>query len=439
MTTAMVVAVSCQRDVVYNDTFNKPIVAEEQVSPYAVSEEVALERLDAELVLLYGDDTRVRQRSISNIKPIKFENISCTRASDLDVDNLLYIVEFENGEGSAILGADERVEAVFAVLEDGIITVDDFNNAAIGIEDGKLTTYLAELIADEAIEQVQTSSLGGGLPDVDFRVSYYEYENIITESRDCHIRTKWGQGSPYNMYCYNEDGELCVAGCVTIAAAQVLLYNPVPNVYDIVIDGEVFNRSLLNLKVHDNDDLPLKQLLNINHEVAKYVAKLADALDVKLRPTTSTASSREIDTLMRDMGYANVNYVSGRNLTFEDDVRDQLYVRGLPAPFRGGRVNSDTGHAWVLDGYKYQCDDQYWVTKEGNLIISKEYRGQRKIQKVHCNYGWNGLCDGYYSYGIFDTTNQLNSEDIITDTGDRPGTTEYNYSIDFAMVSYEMP
>lgn len=431
-----VAVTSCQKDVVYNDIPSQNTTIEESVSSYAISEEEAIKRLEAELTVLYGEDTRACQRKISKIEPVRFDNVSMTRSSD--IENLLYIVEFEDGEGSAIIGADERVEDVFAVLEEGVITVEDFNNAANGVNYDNLPTYLAGLIAEEAIEQVQTSSVIVLPPVSDLAYSYFEYENVLSESSECLLKSKWGQGYPYNMMCYNDEGQVCYAGCVTICAAQVLLYNPVQTIYDIIIDGESFNRSLLNLKGSElESSMHMSQM--INNEVARYVAKLADVLDIRLGVSSSSGYLSDIAPLMTSMGYANVDYIPANDLTFDGAVRDQLYVRRLPAPFRGSDVIANVGHAWVIDGFKHQKDREYLVTKEGGVIISREYCGIRTIQKVHCNYGWNGVCDGYYSYGIFDVSQTLPNSNIVTDVGDLPGSAGYSFSSSNAMISYELP
>ncbi|MFR6556742.1 MAG: Spi family protease inhibitor [Alistipes putredinis] len=46
-----------------------------------------------------------------------------------DVEDLLYIVNFENEAGYAILGADDRLEPVYAVVDEGSLTTEDFRYA----------------------------------------------------------------------------------------------------------------------------------------------------------------------------------------------------------------------------------------------------------------------------------------------------------------------
>ena len=155
-----VAATSCQKDVGENIPSNEPMT-EELCSPYAVSEEEALDRLNDELgILYYGETTRANDRRVRKIEPVRYDKLApATRSTVADVENLLYIVEFEDGKGSAILGADKRVEGVFAVLDEGVITAEDFENAANGVATDKLNPYLAGLIADEATEQMSARVL----------------------------------------------------------------------------------------------------------------------------------------------------------------------------------------------------------------------------------------------------------------------------------------
>jgi hypothetical protein len=61
------------------------------------------------------------------------------------------------------------------------------------------------------------------------------------------------------------------------------------------------------------------------------------------------------------------------------------------------------GHAWVIDGYGYMDfyreflrDNQTGTT--GYVLITTN-----NSLMVHCNFGWDGISDGWYIYGLFDT------------------------------------
>ena len=58
--------------------------------------------------------------------------------------------------------------------------------------------------------------------------------------------------------------------------------------------------------------------------------------------------------------------------------------------------------------------------------------------KVHCNFGYAGSCDGYYTSGVFDASKTLSSGDIDSQIGDEAGTAR-NYSSNLCIIVYDLP
>ena len=184
--------------------------------------------------------------------------------------------------------------------------------------------------------------------------------------------------------------------------------------------------------------IPAALVNSVNSEVARYVAKLADELDIELGISESNGSTSDIVDVMIDSGYAEAEYVESDSLSFGDEVREQLFIRWLPAPFRG-EYNYGTGHSWVIDGYLYQRANEYIVTVEGNVIIRRDYCRLITNRKIHCNFGWGGMCDGYYAYGIFDVSSELGTDEIVPEVGDRPSSFEdYVFNNELEMVMYRL-
>ena len=131
-TLAAMFAISCQKD--FNGPTNISVESEVAVNPYVVSVDQALARLDAEMAAIYGEGTRAASRVVKSVQTLNIESIApATRGGDdFDATDLLYIVEFDDNQGSAILGADVRVDEVFAILDESVITEEDFENAAAG-------------------------------------------------------------------------------------------------------------------------------------------------------------------------------------------------------------------------------------------------------------------------------------------------------------------
>lgn len=93
------------------------------------------------------------RRTIKRIDKVSFEDLcGATRSPELpNIEDLLYIVEFESGAGSAILGADYRLEPVYAVLDNSVLTAEDFNNAIEGKNEDDISTFMAGTIAESII------------------------------------------------------------------------------------------------------------------------------------------------------------------------------------------------------------------------------------------------------------------------------------------------
>lgn len=75
-----------------------------------------------------------------------------------------------------------------------------------------------------------------------------------------------------------------------------------------------------------------------------------------------------------DWSYSDtpVNYLDGHYL---------LYVRGNDSA-------TGNGHGWVVDGYKKYS---YLSANPSEIYY-------------HCNWGWNGMDNGYFSNGVFNVS-----------------------------------
>lgn len=113
---------SCQKD--FTPT-SEDTMTSEISKDYTISPEDALENL--EVFLSDNEDSATRasnSRTISSLTPIKYWS-SVTRSSseNLNCDNLLYIANFEQEQGYAILAGDSRIQdKVIAITDQGNIT-----------------------------------------------------------------------------------------------------------------------------------------------------------------------------------------------------------------------------------------------------------------------------------------------------------------------------
>ena len=107
-------------------------------NPHAVPVEQALEELQSVLEEIDtpaedGAATRSggvrRVKSVTTVSPEALSPGGTRSEATADVEDLLYIVNFENEAGYAILGADDRLEPVYAVVDEGSLTTEEFRYA----------------------------------------------------------------------------------------------------------------------------------------------------------------------------------------------------------------------------------------------------------------------------------------------------------------------
>lgn len=393
-----------------------------------------------------------RVKNVTTVSPEALSPGGTRSEATADVEDLLYIVNFENEAGYAILGADDRLEPVYAVVDEGSLTAEDFRYAVTvtpeqAEADGELVFPL-QIVAQAAIigiENTDTDADGGVAPmsddgrhtgDLGGDVLRREYTPFVVQEKVSPlIPVKWGQGYPYNASVTQINGTCCQAGCTAIAVAQVLVSNywhygsVVGSIKGTPIDWTLIRRAI------ENSDL-LKATEGIPSTLtteAKAVSMMMYALGVVLNMDYGLIESSATTTKTRDcLTYVLYKGVS-KSTYSTSSARTMLVDRKKACIVRGDRINEKgerKGHAWNLDGWLYRT--RYIKTYYRNGTTSLE--GPFPQTLVHCNYGWNGSQDGYYPSGIFD----LHIGPVEIESGVDSPTKPFDryYSIDVQIITY---
>lgn len=143
ITYTILIATSCQD---YGQSLSPPDsgnnIPEEIESPYAISPEDALNNLNE---FLESDPVSTRssiKRQASSISPIKTNRLPTrVNAGNMDCDNIIYIANFQDDQGYAILAADNRIpEKIIAVTDEG--SLDDYTvYSALDLENEERTIF----------------------------------------------------------------------------------------------------------------------------------------------------------------------------------------------------------------------------------------------------------------------------------------------------------
>lgn len=371
----------------FEDSSSDSVVSNE----YNIPLEEALTHLDSFLSEMNAETKSsgiYRDYSCSSIETISTSDLFIdTKSSPLNetiTGDLMYIVNFDNDLGTAVLSADERTsDVVLCVTESGSLNFTDFakanefmqseNNVMVNEEDDFMID-LGEL----TIPSMVLSSVISEIYNYD-----YQQQSAVTKSLSSahkygpYLTTKWCQkklaGSNellFNRYTPNN----YAAGCVVIAVAQVLMN--VINFTFTCSDGHVCQRDTMMTVAHYLTPY-YAGTSEAQVQAGKFVYNLgASSLlcDVSYGKNGSSSNANKAKRTFDAFLLRNVDKKTGFNDTDENNVTNQVRA-GRPVYMGGLKKGSVYGHAWVVDG---EWGDYY-----------------------HINWGWNGMYDGYFSKGTF--------------------------------------
>lgn len=368
------------------------VLAEEAVSEYAVSVDDALAALDIALKSIDGADTRSTDaRRVRSVKALKARDVlPATRTEQIpDVEDMFYIVSFDEGEGSAVLGADTRLEGIYAILDETELTPADFVATATRSDagDGEMR-YVA---TEEELRQFVTSCITSAAyrdlttPKEDSVVLTQHQDSTLVRVVDLEsgevlysdptatrveiikpiisglprdetfvydvrqkspiLATKWTQsGTPYNDLCFNEQNIKSPAGCVTIALAQILYRNQSTGY--IMIDNQMYDTSLIGQYEYGETN----QSTSAAIEMANFIYAVANKAEVTFDPNGSGSNIYKAADVMSHVGYVSPTVTTyntnvGPVPTSYKVVRDSIYLRERPMYMRGAHAGASSGHA----------------------------------------------------------------------------------------------
>lgn len=488
---------------------------EENRYPYAISEEEALLNLKdflSESSSNHGTQS-TRASHIASIIPVKYKRFS-TRAESsavTDCENLVYVVNFEDNEGYAILAADSRISSkVIAITDcdemedhtiyyaadmldeedheiyndypqdgDGFIyvpeydetfmnpnTVDLYNSeeedtlvGTLDLSDDDAETetlstrssFVAEnpikvlsayLCMAYALNEVSTCGEGATWGDNDENDEDDDEEHDGTNEEDVDdewdekvgvgnsngsssgtTRTEtsygewstkksvapllatyvgWVQTSPFNDLCPKRrkyilfgNKKRASAGCFPLSLAKLLTYYKYPSVYQT------------NGVSIDWNELNMWPLSDKGKESASYLLKsIGSACDSWYFYNGTFTFPSKVTSFMRTIGISESH---SRSYSFERvtnmiDQEAPVIIYSIP------HIDIANSHAWNIDGYKIKSRTVTTKTYKDDSL-QKSIVTIETSEMVHCDFGWKGLCNGYYVSGVF----KLNNSEIERD------------------------
>lgn len=459
---ALVMAGCCLTGCVSNQDMPPAPVAETNTdsgtNPYRISEEEALANLDAFFAANSGGNTRTSAPAprVKNLIGIRNHD-KVTRGEAEDTTTLLYVANFENQQGFALLAADKRVETpVIGVSEQGEISEDaiaryeaTYGNRPLykgfpldgpgfftdTVPGGGTETFINPNTVDFYIEEEGEYLIG------DFDTSGYEPLNTMSNSK-----------TP------SDELETYIVGCSIDYARNNINDNKVNDNHmrdprgldgveigeggsgptdqveetDVVIIGPLLSKFVLwEQKPYLNVKFP--PVGNLKHALTGcYPLAVAKVLAHNRKPENYTYHDHTFDwDVINNYRWGHSEEAALFLRAVADGCNPWYFAQGtFVFPKRAERFMRRCGYSNVhnkkysFDRIKNMIDNNHPLALCGmpDLDVKRAhawnidgYRtskyGSKEVKMIHCDFGWGGNYNGYYVDNCFN----LGSEDNIYD------------------------
>ena len=360
----------------------------------------------------YDNSVTTRGASSSRTLQDKDTYVVCvdpseTRSSEsFDNDTLMYVFNFENNQGFAIVSAEKGTEGLIAVIESG------HYNPSDTIDTGfrrYMTAAKLYISANRAQENTEPNRAPKGF--------YYEIDTTAWCNIPARITVKWGQGGHEGQFFINH-----TSGCANTAAAMIMSYFEYPTLLEITYNGSPYTYRTLNWSGMKN---------YVGH-LCRELAERAESIFYD-DPNSTTTDPLMIRGTLSNFGYTVGNITSYQSLVNTDTIKNHLSEGKLI--FMYGYNNSNDGHAWIIDGYYgftvHTCYYEYGFTNglpDPPVLMDEQYHTHRYN---HINWGYNGNNNGYFVDGVFsyyETAYSYDSNHYVHTTTDPDLIADYNFA-----------
>lgn len=202
----------------------------------------------------------------------------------------VYLFNFENDEGFALVAADRRVTPVLTVTDRGNLdpgkevqnpglaifpeNADTYCRAVTGlpiyVENDRPVYYNPEDPSHPLIYKPDQPIPITPMPD-DYTFVYSDWKTVGHTGNA--VPCRWTQTSPFNEYCYSSDGRKAFAGCVAVTAGQIMYHHGKNTVYGSILFDWRKMRNVTEPGTGTKDE---------NNLVAKLIAGLGESQNLNM-------------------------------------------------------------------------------------------------------------------------------------------------------------
>ncbi len=337
-------------------------------------------------ILLYPQKSEAKNVAPGKVKKVALNVFSNRFGIDKNVIEISEIIPVSaNGEviftifnlnpkGHIIISNDDVADPILGY---GFESHIDFRNIPPGLE-YLLGEYKSEILSAKkqklkSNETIQEKWMNYSSDEFELGLKSYTVGDHLLE-------TQWGQGLAFNDSCPDDPvtHSQCVVGCVGVALGQVLNYWGCRVFPDGSVSPYTPDRfsSSISLNFYDKD-YNWNDIGSVPGATAQFLYHCAVAVESDFGDS-NIGTSADFNMVR----FALVNYFgfNAQNPVLKTSYLDNQWKNMLkneidaerPVIYTGKCDTCSKGHAWVIDGY-----DIY--------------------DKFHCNWGWTGQDNGFYS------------------------------------------
>ena len=306
--------------------------------------------------------TRTRANTNISVSYVLNENNPITRSAGVS-DTLAYIFNYGVNNGFAVIASDNRVFPLLVFSETGHFAYEeDGNDPIYACFVSRIDDYLATADENDTIITI---------PD-DFMSTCYWTAPLLETSG-------WSQGAPYDKYVKMEHPG-CPTGCVAVATAQIMInckksfyYHDSLYRCHAITEGLKTHRT--KIVGGDPDSVICSYETAVDH-AARLLYWVGKDLYINYTPNGSSGSSYSARSFLSRLGY---DVKESTLISFSDTAIANRIDENRLIYFDGRLMsNTSNGHAWIIDGYGFNCSAP-------------------EIMIFHCDWGWGGNHNGFYS------------------------------------------
>lgn len=341
-----------------------------------------------------------KELEVNDVQIVSLQNLS-TRSDkvSINLDSLLYIVNFADSCGFVIAGTDDREKGIYAYIEEGNFSLNELDSLNNGF-----ATFFYSLLESKSNDYAMAIDEGnlmmnGGVGGDGYIPDKFDVMFPL-------LSTQWGQLDPYNFFT----PENWPTGCVVTAISQICSFLEEPKSIQWAYNG-TGGYAYLNWEQIKSWPSPL--LDESKNQVSHLMRYWGVAFDAEYSEESTGVDSEDAIDTMRDLGF-NVTGLNDYDINnVINDLRAGnkiIFMRGKARYYHVGfffRKYVD-GHAWVVDGF------------------IDEVKNREQSYYIHCNWGWGGIKNGYYLSDV------LNAEELPVFNDNATRSKNYRYCLETA-------